>query len=157
MHPHQGAPGTVRPGGQAGSSAWVLQSLETPGGAPAAEEEVLASPLQDSGNGPLDMAVVISTQRREEGMESKEKRLRNNDNKPAMKTLPGPGQVAHLVGALSHAPRGCEFDTQLGYMTGLLVQFLVRACLGGSRLMFLSLSLLSSLPPSLKSMNVSLI
>ena len=71
-----------------------------------------------------------------------------------------PGQVAPLVGALSHALKGCGFDSWLGPVPRLQVRSLVGSvgeathqCVSLTSV-FLSLSL--HLPISLKSINISL-
>ena len=58
-----------------------------------------------------------------------------------------PGLVAQLLGALSHTPKGCEFDPQLGSVGGQPIDVSL------SHLCFSGFSLPSSL--SLKSINVS--
>ena len=58
--------------------------------------------------------------------------------------LPWPGgSVEHH----SHAPKGCGFNPQPGYLPRLWVQSLVRVHTEGNRLMFFSLSLSVSLSP----------
>ena len=49
-----------------------------------------------------------------------------------------PGQLAQLVGASSHTPKGCGFNFWSAHVPRLQVQFLVRTHPGGNRLMFLS-------------------
>ena len=58
----------------------------------------------------------------------------------------GPGQVAQLVGVLSHTPKGCRFNFQSGHAPRLRVQSQVGACTQGNRVIvpphvYVSLSL----------------
>ena len=53
----------------------------------------------------------------------------------------GPGQVAQLVGVLSHTPKGCVFDSQSGHYLGF--KFAARSGTYGKQLVDVSLSLLS--------------
>ena len=66
------------------------------------------------------------------------------------------GWMAQLVGASSHAPKCCRFNTESGHIPRLQVQSPVRVHMGGNQLMFLShisvslsLSFSLSLPPFL--------
>ena len=66
-----------------------------------------------------------------------------------------PGQVAQLVGALSHTPKVCGFSSRSGHIPRLWVQSPVRAYRRGSQSTFLSYSFSLSLSLSL-SLSVSL-
>ena len=59
--------------------------------------------------------------------------------------------MAQLFGVLSHKLKGFGFNSQSGHMSELQLQSLVRACVKGNQLMFLSLS--PYLPLSLESMS----
>ena len=66
----------------------------------------------------------------------------------------GPGWVAQFVGASSHTPKGCGFDSQSGHRPRLHVLSPIRAHKGGGWSVFLShvdvslsLSLSLSVPP----------
>ena len=68
----------------------------------------------------------------------------------------GPGQVAQLVGVLSHTPKGCKFNFQSGHAPRLRVQSQVGACTQGNRVIvpphvYVSLSLSLTLCLSISS------
>ena len=70
----------------------------------------------------------------------------------SLKVQLSPGQLAQLFGAMSHPPKGCGFDSQLGHIPRLQIWSLVCVYMGGNQLMFLSLSL--SFFPSLSLLKV---